>query len=52
LAHTEVVLGVNADDPQAMSIGAFVRSMLTGDYETALVVYDRALTKNPNSALA
>jgi tetratricopeptide (TPR) repeat protein len=45
------VLGVNAGDPQAMSIGAFVRAMLTGDYDAALVVLDRALAINPNSAL-
>jgi tetratricopeptide (TPR) repeat protein len=51
LAHAEVVLGVNADNPQAMSIGAFVRSMLTGDYDSALVVFDRALGINANSAL-
>ncbi len=52
LAHAEVVLGVNAGDPQAMSIGAFVRGMLTGDYDAALVVFDRALAINANSALA
>jgi tetratricopeptide (TPR) repeat protein len=34
-----------------MSIGAFVRSMLTGDYDAALVVFDRALVINANSAL-
>ncbi len=51
LAHAEVVLGVNADDPQAMSIGAFVQSMLIGDYDAALVVFDRALEINANSAL-
>jgi tetratricopeptide (TPR) repeat protein len=51
LAHADVVLGVNADDPQAMSIGAFVRSMLTGDYDAALPVFDRALGINANSAL-
>jgi TolB-like protein len=51
LAHAEMVLGVNAGDPQAMSIGAFVRSMLTGDYDAALAVFDRALGINANSAL-
>ncbi len=51
LAHADMVLGVNADDPQAMSIGAFVRSMLTGDYDAALPVFDRALGINANSAL-
>jgi tetratricopeptide (TPR) repeat protein len=52
LAHAEVVLGVNAGDPQAMSIGGFVRGNLTGDHDAALVVFDRALAINPNSALA
>lgn len=51
LSHAEIVLGANADDPQAMSIGAFVRSMLTGDYEASLAVFDRALGINPNSSL-
>jgi TolB-like protein len=51
LAHAEAVLGVNVHDPVAMSIGAFVRCMLTGDYESALAVFDRALGINPNSAL-
>ncbi|WP_353476182.1 winged helix-turn-helix domain-containing protein (plasmid) [Salipiger sp. H15] len=51
LAHSDVVLGVNADDPQAMSFGAFVRSMLTGDYDAALAVFDRALAINASSAL-
>ncbi len=51
LAHADVVLGVNADDPQAMSIGAFVRIMLTGDFDAALAVFDRALGINPNSSL-
>ena len=52
LAHAEVVLGVNACDPQAMSIGGFVRGMLTGDYDAALDVFDRALAINASSALA
>ena len=51
LAHANVVLGVNADDPQAMSIGAFVRSMLTGEYDAVLAVFDRALGINANSSL-
>ncbi len=52
LAHAAVALGVNADDPQAMSIAAFVRANLTRDYDAAIEVLDRALAMNGNSALA
>ena len=52
LAHADVALGVNSDDPQAMSIGAFVRANLTRDYDGAIPVLDRALAINGNSALA
>ncbi len=33
LAHAAAALAVNADDPQAMSIAAFVRANLTRDYD-------------------
>ena len=52
LAHADIALGVNADDPQAMSIAAFVRANLTRDYDGAIPVLDRALAMNGNSALA
>ena len=52
LRHADVALAVNADDPQAMSIGAFVRANLTRDYDGAAEVLDRALAMNGNSALA
>ncbi len=52
LAHADAVTGPNCDDPQAMSIGAFVRAILTRDYDAAEGVLDRALALNPNSALA
>jgi tetratricopeptide (TPR) repeat protein len=52
LRHADIVLGVNADDPQAASIGAFVRANLTRDYDGAIEALDRALGRNPNSALA
>jgi TolB-like protein/DNA-binding winged helix-turn-helix (wHTH) protein len=52
LAHADIALGVNSDDPQAMSIGAFVRANLTRDYDGAVEVLDRALALNHNSALA
>jgi TolB-like protein/DNA-binding winged helix-turn-helix (wHTH) protein len=52
LRHADIVTAVNATDPQAMSIGAFVRAIMTRDYEAAAGVLDRALAMNPNSALA
>ena len=52
LRHADAALAVNADDPQAMSIGAFVRANLTRDYDGAAEVLDRALAMNGNSALA
>ena len=52
LSHATAALAVNADDPQAMSIAAFVRGILTRDYDPAVEVLDRALAMNPNSALA
>ena len=42
LRHADAVLAVNADDPQAMSMGAFVRANLTRDYDGAAEVLDRA----------
>ncbi|RWM95119.1 MAG: adenylate cyclase [Mesorhizobium sp.] len=52
LNHADIALGINSDDPQAMSIGAFVRANLTREYDAALEVLDRALALNHNSALA
>ncbi len=52
LSHADIALGINSDDPQAMSIGAFVRANLTRDYDAAVEVLDRALAWNNNSALA
>jgi TolB-like protein len=52
LRHADAALAVNSDDPQAMSIGAFVRANLTRDYAGAAEVLDRALAINGNSALA
>uniref|UniRef100_UPI003F4905E2 winged helix-turn-helix domain-containing tetratricopeptide repeat protein n=1 Tax=Ensifer adhaerens TaxID=106592 RepID=UPI003F4905E2 len=52
LRHADIALGINSDDPQAMSIGAFVRANLTRDYDAAIEVLDRALALNNNSALA
>src|SRR5262249_40019879 len=52
LSHADVALGINCDDPQAMSIAAFVRANMTRDYDSAIEVLDRALALNHNSALA
>lgn len=52
LRHADIALGVNAGDPLAMSIAAFVRANLTRDYDGAIEVLDRALAMNGNSALA
>ena len=52
LKHADVALGINCDDAQATSMGAFVRANLTRDYDGAIGALDRALAVNENSALA
>jgi TolB-like protein len=52
LAHADIAIGINSDDPLAMSIGAFVRANLALDYDAAIEVLDRALALNHNSAMA
>ncbi len=52
LHHADIALGINSDDPQAMSMGAFVRANLTRDYDATIEVLDRAIALNHNSALA
>ena len=52
LKHAHIALSSGTDDPQALSIGAFVDAMITHDYESAIGVLDRALEMNGNSALA
>ena len=52
LEHAHIALGVGTDDPQALSIGAFVRARITHDYESAIGALDHALEMNGNSALA
>ena len=51
LKHAHIALSNGTDDPQALSIGAFVDAMITHDYESAIGVLDRALEMNGNSAL-
>jgi TolB-like protein len=51
LRHADFALGVNSDDPQAIGIAGFVRANLTGDYDSALEVLDRALALNGKSPL-
>jgi TolB-like protein len=52
LAHADLALNVNSDDPQAISIAAFVRANLTRDYDSAVRALDRALAINGSSSLA
>lgn len=52
LEHADIVLGINSDDPNAISMGAFIRAILTRDYDGAIAALDRALAMNGNSALA
>jgi len=52
LEHANFALSIGIDDPQAMSIGAFVHANITHDYDGAIGALDRALKMNANSALA
>ena len=52
LEHARIALSIGTDDPQALSIGAFVQANITHDYESAIGALDRALDMNGNSALA
>ncbi len=52
LKHAHIALSIGTDDPQALSIGAFVHAMITHDYDRAIGALDRALRMDPNSALA
>ena len=52
IEHARTALRLGAEDPQALSIGAFVYASMTHDWETALRALDRALEMNSNSALA
>jgi len=52
ISHAGIALGIGTDDPQVLSIGAFVHANITRDYEGAIGALDRALEINGNSALA
>lgn len=52
LEHCNAALNLGVDDPQALSIAAFVMSNFTHDYDAAINILDRALELNHNSALA
>ena len=43
LEHADHALSIDANDAQALSIGAFVHAKITRDYEGAIGVLDRAL---------
>jgi adenylate cyclase len=46
------VLTLGQDDPTALAMGGFVLSLLAHDHEAGLAALSRAVTLNPNSALA
>ncbi|MDI7863653.1 adenylate cyclase [Rhizobiaceae bacterium n13] len=52
LRHANIALTLGADDPQPLSMGAFVHSTITQDFERAINALDKALKLNENSALA
>jgi adenylate cyclase len=52
MEHAHIALTIGTDDPQAISIGAFIRARVTRDYEGALGALDHALEINGNSAMA
>ena len=52
LRHAALALSLGADDPQALSIAAFVHANITHEYDGPIRTLDRALEMNPNSALA
>jgi adenylate cyclase len=52
LHHARLAMASGRDDPQALSIGAFVYGNITHDYATALSALDLALQLNRNSAIA
>jgi adenylate cyclase len=52
LRHAGAVLSAGSNDPQALSIAAFVQAMIVHDHVSAIAALDRALKLNANSALA
>ncbi|MER9202623.1 hypothetical protein NKH74_26070 [Mesorhizobium sp. M0933] len=52
LKHANIAMAIGADDPQALSMGAFVHATITHDYARAISALDRALKLNRNLALA
>ncbi|MEX0409224.1 adenylate/guanylate cyclase domain-containing protein [Aquibium sp. LZ166] len=52
LRHANIALALGLDDPLPLSLGAFVQATITRDHDRAISALERALTLNPNSALA
>ena len=52
MRHAAIALGAATEDPQALSIAAFVHAMVTHEYDSSIRALDRALEMNSNSALA
>jgi len=51
ITHAEAAIRGGMDDPQALSIGAFAQALITHDFANAIMLLDRALEMNGNSAL-
>jgi TolB-like protein/class 3 adenylate cyclase len=52
LRHAEAVAGARTDDATALAFAALALSALDGRHDVALVMVDRALERNPSSAIA
>ena len=52
LEHASLAMRLGAEDPQALSIGAFVRAIVAKEHEAAIAALNRSLEMNGNSALA
>ena len=52
LRHAEAVANARTDDATALAFAAMALSALAGRHDVALVMIDRALERNPSSAIA
>ena len=52
LGHAEAVANARTDDATALAFAAMALSALAGRHDVALVMIDRALERNPSSAIA
>ena len=52
LGHAEAVGKARTDDASALALAAFAMSAIGGNHDTALAMVERALARNPSSAVA